>query len=184
MLFLKDHPNLQGFEIGAFSYGSTLEIVHLVPNVTLKIGNYCSFAAGVHILLGADHQVDWITTYPFNVFYPAISTTTEHPTSKGDIIVGNDVWVASGAVLLSGITIGDGAIIAANAVVSKDVSPYCIVAGNPAKPIKYRFTEEQREQLLQIKWWDWPVDEVIQLSPVLQSGDIDQLVAYAKQRST
>ncbi|MFB4210747.1 CatB-related O-acetyltransferase [Shouchella sp. JSM 1781072] len=183
MFFLNDHPNLQGFDIGSFSYGSPIDLLHLVPEVTLKIGKYCSFAAGIRILLGADHQVGWVTTYPFNVLYPDIAKTNEHPTSKGNIIIGNDVWVASGAVILSGVTIGDGAIIAANAVVTKNVAPYTIVAGNPAKQISERFTEEQRQGLLAIQWWHWPDDEVKQISPLLQSNRLNELFLYAKNRN-
>jgi carbonic anhydrase/acetyltransferase-like protein (isoleucine patch superfamily) len=97
----------------------------------------------------------------------------------GDTIVGSDVWTCEECVILSGVTIGDGAIVGAGAVVTKDVPPYAIVGGNPARLIRYRFDERQREALLAIRWWDWPEAEVRAALPALTGGDIDDLIAYA-----
>lgn len=182
VLFLNQHTNLQSYDIGDYSYGSPIDILDLVDDVTLKIGKYCSIAAGVRILLGADHRTDWVTTYPFNILYSDIVKNTGHPASKGNIIIGNDVWIASGAVLLSGVTIGDGAVIGANAVVTKDVEPYSIVAGNPATFIKKRFSDQVIASLLTIKWWCWSDDEVRQAVPHLLSNDILGFIQYAERR--
>ena len=127
------------------------------------IGKYCSIADGVEILLGGNHRYDWITTYPFPSFnndWPEASTIEGVLTTNGDVIIGNDVWICQGAIILSGVRIGDGAIIGARAVVSKDVSSYSIVAGNPAREIKRRFNDETINKLLKIKWWDWPPEKI------------------------
>jgi hypothetical protein len=104
--------------------------------------------------------------------------------SRGDVVIGNDVWVCSNSIVLSGVSIGDGAVIAAGAVVTRDVEPYSIVAGNPAKHIKWRFDEFTRKQLLQIAWWDWPISEISEKSPLLCSERFEELLAYAANRKT
>ena len=138
----------------------------------LKMGKYCSIASGVHIFLGGDHRMDWITTYPFPQWGVA---PADHRRTKGDVVIGNDVWIGMGATILSGVTVGDGAVIAACAVVTKDVPPYAIVAGNPARVKKYRFSEENIQKLLKIKWWDWPEETVREKLKILCSPFIEIL---------
>ncbi|WP_344824120.1 CatB-related O-acetyltransferase [Rurimicrobium arvi] len=111
------------------------------------------------IFLGGNHRVDWVSTYPFPAlpgFFPEAAEITGHPSTKGDVVIGNDVWIGYAAIILSGVTIGDGAVIGAGSVVSKNVGPYEIWAGNPAVCIKKRFPEEIIARLLTEKWWDKP----------------------------
>jgi len=116
----------------------------------LIIGKYCSIAANVTIMLGGNHRYDWITTYPFSVIWPAYSYIKGHPKSKGFVVIGNDVWIGRNAMIMSGVHIGDGAVVGAGSIITKDVPPYAIVAGNPAKVVRYRFNEDQIERLLRI----------------------------------
>ena len=102
-----------------------------------------------------DHRLDWVTTYPLRIMFKMDGANQDgHPSTKGDVIVGNDVWIASGVKILSGVKIGDGAV-GANALVSKDVEPYSIVVGNPAKRLRYRFDAKDRKMLLQSQWWNF-----------------------------
>lgn len=117
----------------------------------------------VVFLLGGEHRADWITTYPFNALFGEGAHITGHPSSKGDIVVGNDVWIGYQSCILSGVTIGNGAIIGAKSVVTKDVPPYAIVAGNPAKFIRYRFPQETIDKLEHLAWWDWDISVIKEL---------------------
>jgi acetyltransferase-like isoleucine patch superfamily enzyme len=145
----------------------------------LKVGNFCSFASNINIYLGGNHRTDWISTYafgyvphsPFNDYLPS-----GHPASKGDVIIGNDVWIADNVTIMSGIKIGDGAVIANNSHVVKDVEPYSIVGGNPAIHIKYRFTLEQIAKLLEIQWWNWDDAKIKMHVPYLCSDNIDDFI--------
>ena len=140
--------------VGKFTYG-TPNILNIWENSAhVKIGNFCSIASNVNIYTGGNHRTDWVTTYPFGHIHKSIFNKFNgkgHPTTKGDVVIGNDVWIGSNVTIMSGITIGDGAVIANNSHVVKDIDPYSIVGGNPAKHIKYRFTPEQIEKLLEIK---------------------------------
>lgn len=162
--------------IGRHSYGSPL--IHFENSgARLHVGQFCSFAEGVQIFLGGEHRVDWITTYPFPALFEQAAHHRGHPATKGDVIVGNDVWLGRGATLLSGVTISDGAVVGAGAVVGKDVAPFTIVGGNPARPIRSRFSAEQIDGLLRIGWWNWPLDRILQQLPTLLSGDLDGFIA-------
>ena len=145
----------------------------------LKIGKFCSIANDVQIFLGGNHRIDWITTYPFSVLnsWPEAKDIKGHPCTKGDVIIGNDVWIGRKTLILSGVTIGDGAIVGARSVVTKDVAPYSIVAGNPAKLIRKRFDEKTIEKLLEIKWWDWNLEKIKKNLPLLLSNNIEQFFA-------
>lgn len=169
--YMKDNKKYKKFDIGEYTYGR--------PNVfgdeaTLKIGKFCSLAMNTTIYLGAEHQTKWVTTYPFFAKFKEASGTSN--TTKGNVVIGNDVWLADGVLVLSGVSIGDGAVVAARSVVTKDVKPYEIVGGNPAKHIKYRFTEDQIDKLLKIKWWDWEIDKIKSNFELILCDDIDRFI--------
>lgn len=151
----------------------------------LIIGKYCALAQGVKFIMGAaNHRLSSITTYPFSVMGGAWSQNAPPHLSqlpkKGDTVVGNDVWIGRESVIMPGVKIGDGAIIAAYSVVAKDVEPYCVVGGNPAKLIKKRFDDELVRLLLKLKWWDLPADEVSELVPLLCDDDIERVKTRIK----
>jgi chloramphenicol O-acetyltransferase type B len=168
------------YRIGRGSYGD-LEVVSFGEPTTLSIGNFCSFARGAKVMLGGNHRVDWVTTYPFSAIDPRFRRFEGHPHSKGDVTIGNDVWVAREALILSGVTIGDGAVIGARAVVSRDIPPYTIVAGNPAVALRTRFADPVIERLLALRWWDWPDERMAAAMPHLLSDRIERFLDLAEQ---
>lgn len=171
-----------GYEIGEFSYGRP-KVRFPEAGTKLTIGRYCSIADKVEILLGGNHRTDWGTTYPFSALpdlWPSAPTTEDYHTSRGDVTIGHDVWLGSGAIILSGITIGHGAVVAAHAVVTKDVPPYAIVGGNPAKVIRKRFDDATIEALLEAQWWDLPHEKIATLIPLLQSDRLRELIAAVR----
>ena len=146
----------------------------------LIIGAFCSIACGAKFLFNsANHTLRSLSTYPFPIFYEEWGLKRENVTNawdnKGNIVVGNDVWIGYEAVILAGVTIGDGAIIGTRAVVTKDVPPYTIVGGVPAKPIRRRFPEETAEKLLELQWWNWPRERIAEHIAALQAGSIAQI---------
>ena len=146
----------------------------------LVIGKFCSIACGAKFLFtSANHTQMSLSTYPFPIFFEEWGLDVQNITSawdnKGDIIIGNDVWIGYEAVILSGVTIGDGAIIGTRAVVTKDVPPYTIVGGVPAKTIRKRFSDNDIDTLLKMKWWDWPVEQIQSHITEIQSGRIADL---------
>lgn len=148
----------------------------------LRIGSFCSIACGAKfIFTSANHTMSSLSTYPFPLFYEEWGTPVSEVTAawdnKGDIVIGNDVWIGYEAVILSGVHIGDGAIIGTRAVVTKDVEPYTIVGGVPAKPIRRRYDRETVMKLEALRWWELPDQEIKRLLPVLRSGDIKALEA-------
>ena len=146
----------------------------------LIIGKFCSIACGAKFLFNsANHRIASLSTYTFPLFFEEWGLEKENVAQawdqKGDIIIGNDVWIGYEAVILSGVTIGDGAVIGCRAVVAKDVPPYTIVGGVPAKPIRKRFDEETIKELQKIKWWDWPEEKIAGKIPAIQAGDLEEL---------
>ncbi len=146
----------------------------------LIIGAFCSIACGAKFLFNsANHTLRSLSTYPFPIFYEEWGLKRENVKNawynKGNIVVGNDVWIGYEAVILAGVTIGDGAIIGTRAVVTKDVPPYTIVGGVPAKPIRRRFPEETAEKLLELQWWNWPRERIAEHIAALQAGSIAQI---------
>ena len=153
----------------------------------LIIGKFCSIACGTKFLFNcANHALKSLSTYTFPLFYEEWELEKSNITTawdnKGDIVIGNDVWISYEAVIMAGVHIGDGAIIAARAVVTKDVPPYTIVGGTPAKEIRKRFDAEIIEQLLILKWWDWSTDKIHQCLPYIAEGKLDELLAMKKDR--
>ena len=160
--------------IGRHSYGTLT--IHSGPGdrAPVSIGAFCSFAAGVELIPGGAHRIDWVSTYPFRVRWSMEGAGRDgHPAPGRGIVIGNDVWCGRGATILDGVTVGDGAVIGAYAVVTRDVRPYAFVGGNPAREIRCRFDDEQVEALLAIAWWDWPDDVIRERVPQLSSGDVD-----------
>jgi virginiamycin A acetyltransferase len=166
---------------GKYTYGN--------PNIfqytdsKLVVGNFCSIAENVDIYLGngKGHDTSFVSTYPFGYIYQnafSISKNNSKDTN-GDVIIGNDVWIGRNTTIMSGVTIGDGAVIANNSHVIKNVEPYSLVGGNPAKFIKYRFTQEQIEKLLDIKWWNWDDDKIVKFITLLSSNNIDDFIKSA-----
>ena len=145
----------------------------------LIIGKFCAIAPGVTFIMnGANHRMDGFSTYPFNIFghgWENYTPTLEQLPFKGDTIIGNDVWIGMDTVIMPGIKIGDGAIIAAKSVITNDVEPYTIVGGNPGKKIKNRFSEEIVTELLEIKWWDLDIEIISAHIDVIVNGDIENL---------
>ncbi|MDB6144148.1 MAG: acetyltransferase [Pseudomonas sp.] len=166
---------------GVGTYG-TPEVVDFDSDSVLKVGSYTSIAAGVKVLLGGEHRTDWVTTYPFPAMINEVKDILDFAPSKGDVVIGSDCWICTNAVILSGVTIGHGAIVGAGAMVCRDVAPYSVVGGNPCKFIRWRFDEETRETLLKAAWWDWPVSEVKQVARTLCSADIEAFLGYIKAR--
>lgn len=151
-----------------------------INNDRLTIGKFCSIACGARFLFNsANHSLRSLSTYPFPIFYEEWEhgiRVNKAWDNKGDIAIGNDVWIGYEAVIMAGVTVGDGAIIGARAVVTKDVPPYTIVGGVPAKPIRKRFSDDVIQQLLKLKWWDLPPEEILPMIQDIQSGNIEMLL--------
>ncbi|MDU9030649.1 CatB-related O-acetyltransferase [Pseudomonas mediterranea] len=169
------------YEIGVGTYGNP-EVIEFDDVTILKVGCYSSIAEGVKILLGGGHRTDWLSTYPFPKMIDEAKELPGCCPSKGNVVIGSDCWICTGAMILSGVTIGHGAVVAAGAVVTRDVEPYAIVGGNPCRFIRWRFEEPVRRALLESAWWEWPVEEVKAVSALLCSDNIEAFLDYARQR--
>ena len=146
-------------------------------NDKLIIGKFCSIASDVKFIMnGGNHRTDWLTNYPFPIFGGLWETAMPDSwPNKGDTIIGNDVWIGYNATIMPGIKIGDGAIIGAQSVVTRNVEPYSIVGGNPAREIRKRFDESVIKELLEIRWWDWDIEKITRHVKVICSTDIQAL---------
>jgi lipopolysaccharide transport system ATP-binding protein len=165
----------KNIHIGEFTYGMP-DICMWSTRYQLIIGKFCSIGGGVRLIVDGNHRVDWISTYPFGPEIRGFSKNLEHIAGKGDMVIGNDVWIGILAMILPGVQIGDGAVIGAGSVVARDVGDYEIVAGNPARLIRKRFSEHQIAQLLKIKWWDWPKERIAANHRLLMSSNIDEFI--------
>jgi len=170
------------FTVGANSYGCP-RILEWGEGTILRVGSYCSIGEDVKIFLGGEHRTDWVSYYPFNEFWEEALEVEGQPYSKGDVTIGSDVWVGFGATILSGVTIGHGAIIGAHAVVARDVEPYTIVVGNPARPVRKRFDDATIERLLATAWWSWPEEKLRQHVKLLLSSDIERFLSMAESEA-
>ena len=144
----------------------------------VRVGDWCSIALDVEIMTGGNHRTDWVSTYPFRIQFGLEGAYGDGmPWTKGDVTIGSDVWIGRGAKVLSGVTIGHGAVVAAYSVVTADVEPFAIVAGVPAVVKRYRFEPDQREALLRIAWWDWDESRIRENVDALSSPDISAFIA-------
>ncbi|WP_157277721.1 CatB-related O-acetyltransferase [Paenibacillus taiwanensis] len=178
-IFMNQDVRYAAYSIGDFTYGEP-DVLSWGEDASLTIGKFCSIASRVTIMLGGEHNVDWVSTYPFNPIFPQAQAYLGHPKTKGNVIIGHDVWLGIDSYILSGVTIGNGAVVSARSLVTKDVPPYAIVGGNPARIIRYRFSDEQIEELEAIAWWNWPLHRIFSALPLLLSNQMDQFIQYAK----
>ena len=165
-------PNDPRVTIGRFTYGNP-QLMLWTDDERIEVGSFCSIAQGVTIFAGGEHNLNWVTTYPLRIaFGHLLAEQDGHPRTKGKTTIGNDVWIGYGATILSGVTIGDGAVIGAGTVVAKDVPHYAIVAGNPARLVRYRFDEVTIRTLLDIAWWNWPLEKIEANISLLCGGQV------------
>ena len=191
VVYIKPTITRKNIEVGDFSYfdGSNFEkhVTHHYDFIgdKLIIGKFCQIGRNVEFVMnGANHQMNSMTTYPFYIFkgWDQKPTDEKDLPYKGDTVVGNDVWIGQNVTILPGIHIGDGAIIGANSVVSKDVPPYSVVAGNPIKLIRKRFDDELIGLLLTFKWWNKPIEEIQEILPLLANSNINEIKDELKRR--
>ena len=157
--------------VGPFTYGAeNLKILFRDSGEKVIVGKFCSIAKDVTILLGGGHRHDWVTTYPFGLVFQEEFGTEQRKgqtTSKGSVVIGNDVWIGTGTTIMSGVKVGDGAVIAANSHIVHDVPSYGIVGGNPAALIKFRFDDATIKRLLEIRWYEFPELEIDSIKMML-----------------
>lgn len=176
--FKKKYTN----QFSIYKWYDILDYTYWIPSIKypwaakLSIGKYCSIAPNVTFMLWWNHRPDWVSTYPFNVLWDWFWHIKWNPSTNWDIRVGNDVWIAKGVTVMSGVTIWDWAVIALWAIVTKDIPPYAIAWGIPAKVIKYRFDPRHIEELQKIKWWDWSDKKVKENVELICSQDISNFV--------
>lgn len=191
--FLKPLVTAENIEVGEFTYYDDPDgpdkfqekcVLHHYPFIgdRLVIGKFCAIAEGARFIMnGANHAMSGFSTYPFNIFghgwEKGFDERTWQKEIRGDTVIGNDVWIGMDAVILPGISIGDGAVVAAKAVVTHDVPPYSIAAGNPAKVVKTRFDKRTVTKLLDVAWWNWPVDKIGRNLNAIRGADIKALEA-------
>jgi len=191
--FLKPLVEAENIEIGDYTYYDDPDgpdkfvekcVLHHYPFIgdRLVIGKFCAIAEGARFIMnGANHAMSGFSTYPFNIFghgwEEGFDPATWQAENRGDTVIGNDVWIGMEAVVMPGIAIGHGAIVAAKAVVTHYVPPYAIVAGNPAKVVKMRFDEATVARLIEAAWWDWPADRISRNLDAIRGTDIAALEA-------
>lgn len=186
----KLHLSSDKVMVGEHTYGMPEILLHAADN-KLIIGKFCSIADGVEFLMGGTHHGEFVSTYPWYNVFPNFrrwdrtgipdAAWCDRPVK--DTVVGNDVWIGRSALIMPGVTIGDGAIIGSRTVVSKDVPPYAVVVGSPMRIIRYRFSETQIAALLAIKWWEWSDEKVQRFLPLIAAGDIDAFIAAAEKEN-
>lgn len=172
---LSELPEFADYEVGKWSYGNA-RVYDWYDGTQLKIGSFCSIHPTTNILLGGEHDPSFVTTHPIDIWLNPGGKKLEHPvfpTTKGDVVIGHDVFVGIGSTILSGVTIGNGAVIAAGSMVYRDVPPYAIVAGNPARVVKYRFEPEIIERLQKLAWWNWPDDKIREAQDLILSPNVE-----------
>ncbi|MDD4836337.1 MAG: CatB-related O-acetyltransferase [Dethiosulfovibrio sp.] len=185
LVFLKNVVKSPNIIVGDYTYYDDIRgdrplefeknVIHSAQE-KLIIGKFCSIGAEtVFVMSGGNHPIDNVSTYPFGLMGSGWEPATFRPVLKGDITIGNDVWIGFRATVLGGVKVGDGAVIGAGAVVTKDVPPYTVVGGNPASEIKKRFDDLTIEMLLKVRWWDWPPEKITRNVKVLSSPSVEDL---------
>lgn len=191
VIFLKNQITSPFLDIGRFTYYDDegtrppfeqANVLYLYGPQRLRIGSFTAIGPGASFLMpGGNHPMAGVSTYPFTMFGGDWTAATLESFmglgQRGDTVVGNDVWIGREAVILPGVSIGDGAVIGAHAVVTKDVEPYEVVAGNPARVLRTRFTDEQIGLLRELRWWDWPVDAITRHATLIMTGTPEDLAA-------
>ncbi|MBY5991781.1 CatB-related O-acetyltransferase [Ferrimonas balearica] len=187
---------IQNVIVGEYSYYSDFDdpTAFLERNVlynfgfsgtALRIGKFCAIAHGSRFVMAdANHATAGVSSFPFAVFggpwRDAMAIENYPFKAYGDIVLGNDVWLGLGVTVMPGVTIGDGAIIGAQSVVTSDIPPYAVAAGNPARVVRQRFNDKEQATLARLCWWDWPAEHIEQAIPILVAGKVDELAAYAQ----
>jgi acetyltransferase-like isoleucine patch superfamily enzyme len=175
-------PRYAGYKIGRFTSGDPRIEASWCNSSTLEIGSFCSIARNCTIFLGGNHHYEWLSTASLNYFLGYDCTRAGRSRflcpkpSKGPVIIGSDVWIATGVTIMENVKIGHGAIIAANSHVVKDIPDYGIVGGNPARLIKLRFPQEQIDALVKIAWWNWPDEKIKENIPLIMSPDVQPFI--------
>lgn len=184
------HPNIQ---VGRYSYYSGYYHGHsfdecaryLPPDEgvdRLIVGSFCSIGSGAAFIMAGNqgHRNEWVSTFPFYWMpeEPAFAGAQNGYESAGDTVIGNDVWIGSEAIIMPGVKVGDGAVIGTRALVTRDVEPYAIIGGNPAKTLRMRFDERTVQMLLEMKWWDWSTDQLKDVMPLMTSGNVQALYLH------
>lgn len=189
--FIKNAITRPNILVGDYTYYDDVDgaerfeehVTHHYPFLgdRLVIGKFCAIAKGIEFVMnGANHRMCSVTTYPFNIMgggWECATPALEELPLKGDTVVGNDVWIGQNVTVLPGVHIGDGAILAANSVVAKDIPPYHIAGGNPCRIIRKRFDDDLIAYLLELKWWDWPAEKIFRNLNILCSGDLSSIRA-------
>ena len=192
--YIKNVITRPNIEVGDYTYYDDINgPEHFQDHVThhydfigdkLIIGKFCAIGRGIEFIMnGANHRMGSVTTYPFNIMghgWEAFAPRLEELPLKGDTVVGNDVWIGQNVTVMPGIHIGDGAIIAANSVVTRDIPPYCVAGGNPCQVLRPRFDRELTEYLLELKWWDWPPEKIFRNLEALCSSDLERIKTIAE----
>lgn len=179
---MKSHVEAGRLVVGPHTYGAPqLRYWGSPGGFVCRIGDYTSIADNVQIFMGGYHRPDWVTMYPFPSFRQwGAPGNLGHAVGRGDVDIGADVWLSSHCTIMSGMKVGHGAVVAAQAVVTKDVPPYAMVAGNPARIVKYRFGQEIIDALLEIAWWDWPESRVKAYLPVMLSRGVQTFIDHVR----
>lgn len=174
----ESHAGGDLLRMGRGSYFPPTVVAHEGDSFGVRIGNFCSIAADVEFMPGGNHRIDWVSTYPFRIMLDLPGRGEDgHPASKGEIVVGHDVWIGRGARILSGVQIGNGAVVGAYAVVASDVRPYGVAVGNPARVRKQRFPDSTVAALERIAWWDWSDDLLAERVGMLSSTGVEEFIA-------
>lgn len=180
--YIQQQKTFNGVPRGKHTYGPEPKIQG-VPEIAIgsTIGKFCSIAENLQFIMRGSHMMNWTTTYPFREMWKMDVPLNDLP-NHSPITIGNDVWIAANVKIKQGVTVGDGAVLATECFVTKDVPPYAVVGGNPAKIIKYRFTEEQIKELLEIRWWNWSDEDIRKAVPLMVSDNVDEFISFAKNK--
>jgi virginiamycin A acetyltransferase len=194
VVFLRPLVQSANIEVGEYTYYDSFDdplaferdaVLYAFGPERLVIGRFCAIASGVRFVMpGANHADRGPSTYPFGIFGPPWDATMDivmSAPSRGDTNVGHDVWLGYSALVLPGVTIGHGAVVAAASVVARDVAPYAVVAGNPAQVVRMRFPEQDVERLLRAAWWNWPIELVTEHARTIMAGTAEELERIAAE---